>query len=420
MLAMCLAPNQRPVAAQSPEVSAPGAATSKPPQVRRVPDSGQKVCQVTGDVDRERHTATTALTQSRANLAAADLGIPVQRGERLFVYFGDSQSSQLINRYRLRDEDSIGVSNQPAPGNCLGLGIVTAPDGSFLPPQVPGVSLGSYEVPTGGFSLNGSVYVFFATDSTAEQAMSRSVLAKSDDGVHFRVLYYVSRDKFINVAPVVVNSAAIPGLPGEGGIGVVLVASGRYRVSDPYLAYVPITSLDTRGPWYYFAGTDAAGQPRWSVHEAEAAPLFHQPCIGELSLDWNGFLRSWVMLYNCVDELRGIVYRVAADPWGPWSGAAVLFAPWEDAGYCTFMHSNWEYFICDEVADPWRDYDWGGEYGPYMVNRLTTGDSSAATVRTTLYYLMSTWNPYQTVLMRATLEAPAAQLPVRRSPLLPP
>src|SRR5687767_10330262 len=65
--------------------------------------------------------------------------------------------------------------------------------------------------------------------------------------------------------------------------------------------------------------------PRWSSREVEGVALFSHPCIGELSVDWNAYLGAWLMLYNCLEHPRGIVYRVAADPWGPWADAAVLF-----------------------------------------------------------------------------------------------
>ena len=47
----------------------------------------------------------------------------------------------------------------------------------------------------------------------------------------------------------------------------------------------------------------------------------------------------------------------------------------------------------------WRENEWGGEYGPYQFGRLATGDAAS----TTIYFTMSTWNPYTVVLMKATL-----------------
>ncbi|MBI3952175.1 MAG: DUF4185 domain-containing protein [Acidobacteria bacterium] len=132
------------------------------------------------------------------------------------------------------------------------------------------------------------------------------------------------------------------------------------------------------------------------------AHLFVHPCIGEFSVASNPFLRKWLMLYNC-DSPRGINFRVADQPWGRWSPPAVLFDPWADGGYCHFMHVSWDFRNCDSVYDSMfgspRQREWAGEYGPYQIPRYTTGDATS----TTIYYTMSTWNPYQVVLMKSTL-----------------
>ena len=53
----------------------------------------------------------------------------------------------------------------------------------------------------------------------------------------------------------------------------------------------------------------------------------------------------------------------------------------------------------DSLHDPGRAAVWGGAYGPYIMARYTAGDSS----RCRIYYTMSTWNPYQVVVMRSDL-----------------
>jgi hypothetical protein len=52
------------------------------------------------------------------------------------------------------------------------------------------------------------------------------------------------------------------------------------------------------------------------------------------------------------------------------------------------------------VHDPGRENEWGGEYGPYQFETLAKGDSS----KTTIYYTLSTWNPYTVVLMKSKLK----------------
>jgi hypothetical protein len=131
--------------------------------------------------------------------------------------------------------------------------------------------------------------------------------------------------------------------------------------------------------------------------------------IGELSVTWNAYLQKWLMLYNCDSSQRGILYRTADKPWGPWSEANVLFDPRRDAGYCYFMHDQYSATCPSDGANPQDNLvsrafgadSYGGEYGPYVIDAYTKGD--AKTHRSTIYFTLSTWNPYQVVLMKATL-----------------
>jgi hypothetical protein len=386
-----------------------GATAGPTQQVVYVPGSTQKICQLTGEYDRERQQFTGNRTESRAGLVGTDLGASFEHNGRICFLFGDTVPTGLNNRNRPIAGDSIAYTEDTDPEQCLHLQFITASDGDYLSPRVPGISLAGFEVPTGGFSANGKAYVFFTTDHSNQVVMGRSILARLDDESQnrFTHLYDVSRlssgGKFINVAPVIVNNAEIPGLPDNQGQGVLLWGSGVYRQSHSYLAYLPLSTVEDRRTLRYFAGMEADSlQPIWSAKESDAVPLFIQPCIGELSVTWNPFLRKWLMLYNC-DAPRGINFRVADQPWGPWSPANVLFDPWLDGGYCHFMHVNWDFRECDSVYDSAfghsREREWGGEYGPYAISPYTRGDATHSTI----YFVMSTWNPYNTVLMKSSL-----------------
>jgi hypothetical protein len=175
------------------------------------------------------------------------------------------------------------------------------------------------------------------------------------------------------------------------------VGRWQYRQSDPYLAYVPLEKIEDRSAWQFFAGMQN-GSPRWSPNEADATALFDQPCLGEFSVQHNSFLNKWLLLYSC-DNPRGINFRVSDTPWGSWSGAQLLYDTKHDPGYCVFIHQSFANQHCDTLSDPGRENQAGGEYAPALINRFTTGDAT----QTTLYFLMSTWNPYEVVLMKATL-----------------
>jgi hypothetical protein len=93
--------------------------------------------------------------------------------------------------------------------------------------------------------------------------------------------------------------------------------------------------------------------------------------------------------------------RSSAEPWGPWSPGSVIFDPGRDHGYGRFMHiSDKVKKNADNLSDPTRRDEWGGEYGPYIMSRYTTGSKRSCRI----YYTMSTWNPYQVMVMRSDLE----------------
>ncbi len=405
------------------ETSTPAAATATPQTVytiRHAAGSTQKICQLTGDLDRQTGQPTLNQTRARYGVFGTDLGFSFLHEGRTYFLFGDTVG--------LHGGDSIAYSQDTEPEDCLDLTFVTGADGRYLPPSVPGITLGAFEVPAGGFSANGAMYVFFTTDHTEQEVMGCSVLARSSDGAQtFAALYDVSTDKFINVVPVIVDNAAIPGLPESAGQGLLAWGSGNYRQSNPYLAYIPLGSVEERSAWLFYAGLDTStaastslstrlgasstsGLPRWSASEADAAALFNHPCVGELSVAWNADLGKWLMFYNCFLP-RGITLRSADAPWGPWSEGEVIFQPWDDGGYCNFMHVSYEDRNCDAVQDPGRDNEWAGEYGPYIIPSLawthpSTGSGQAGV--TTVYFVMSTWNPYAVMLMKTDLRlAPA-------------
>jgi hypothetical protein len=360
--------------------------------VSRAPGGTHKICQLTGDTDREIGKPTLNQTGSRYGVLGADLGFSFPFDNRLYFLFGDTLG--------LHGGDSIAFSQDTDPEDCLQLQFVAGSDGRYLPPKVPGVSLSPFEVPMGGLGVGQKMYVFFTTDHTEQKVMGRSVLARSDDGAKtFTLLYDVSTDKFINVDPVVVDNATTAGLPESTGQGVILWGTGDYRRSNPYLAYVSLSSLENRSAWRFYSGSDPdTGLPRWSEQETDAAMLFDHPCLGELSVAWYPSLGKWLMIYNCALP-RGITMRSADWPWGPWSDGVVIFQPWNDGGYCHFMHVAFSSQNCDTVSDPGRENEWAGEYGPYMIPSLAQNLGGT----TTIYYVMSVWNPYEVMLMKTEL-----------------
>jgi hypothetical protein len=364
-----------------------------------------KISQLIGDYDKEKLKPTNNLTASRYQLESTDLGIPFRHNDRTYLLFGDTNGA--------RGGDAIAYTTDTNPEDGLDLEFIRDPSGVYQPIQIPGISQGVFEVPTEGVSVGGRMYVYHTTDASDDSQLSknggykmgRSVLAVSDDDGHtFRYLYDLSRRYFINVSIVPVASADWPGLPAASGEGLVMFGSGAYRQSNVYLAYQPSGEITSRGSLRYWSGLDASGKPVWTLNEEAARALFEQPCIGEFSVSYNRFVKKWIMLYNCaLGEQRGINLRTADQPWGLWSPPQILFEPWGDNGYCHFIHASWEFQKCDNVQDAEQESVWGGEYGAYQFREMATGSAAA----TTIYFTMSTWNPYTVVLMKAALQLSA-------------
>jgi hypothetical protein len=371
-----------PLLAVAPSGPASGLATTTDPEALvYLPNTTQRVCQLTGDVDRASGGPTLSQTGKRFGVVATDLGSTFEHKGKLYFLFGDTWG-------RPGDRDVLAWTDGTDPEK-ITLQFHRAKDGKWLPLTVPGLRQGAFEVPSGGVSLGGVLYVVCTTDHSAKKVMGRSVLARSrDDGRTFEPLYELSRDRFINVS-----------LWSAGG-WLYVYGSGAYRKSSVSLARVKPADLGDRRALRYFEGLDKAGRPRWSAREADAAPLFRHDVVGEFSVAYLKPVRRYVMLYNSA-EPRGIVMRSAAAPWGPWSDGTVIFEPWRDRGYGHFLHISAKFKgKQDRLSDPKREDEWGGEYGPYLMARYTRGSAE----RCRIYYTLSTWNPYQVVVMRSELQ----------------
>jgi hypothetical protein len=357
--------------------------------VTKVEGSVSKVCQLIGDFDKDLNEPTTSLTYTRYGVAGTDLGVSFEHNNEIMFLFGDTVGR---NTYPFSGRsDSFAYTIDSVPDDGLNLTFYTGAAGKFLPPWVGGISQGAFEVPMEGVEINGEAYVFFTINHTEEQTMGGSVLAKFNDAtLNFTYLYTFSTSKFMNVHTAKVNNSLIQGLPESDGDGLLIWGSGEYRHSDPYLAYMPLQSIEDKSALRYFAGLANNGTTIWSKNEFDAKPLFHDPVVGELCVSWNPYLDRWIMLYS------GVSMRSSPLPWGNWSSKQTLFSPYADDGYGYFMH--WPGH--DNITDLARDNEWGGAYGPYIIDKFTRGNDESSTI----YFTMSTWNPYTTVLMKAELE----------------
>jgi hypothetical protein len=356
-----------------------------PVELIYVPKSTKKICQLNGDFDRGAGKPTLSQTGKRYGVIATDLGSSFEHKGKLCFLFGDTWG-------RPGDRDVLAWTKSTNPEKIV-LDFFKAKDGKWLPLTVPGIKQGAFEIPSGGISIAGIMYVVCTTDHSEKKVMGRSVLASSnDDGRTFKMLYELSRTKFINVSFWV------------AGDWLYVYGSGEYRKSSICLARVKLADLGNRSRLSYFSGMGKEGQPHWSAKEAAAVHLFHHEVVGEFSVAYLEPVKRYVMLYNA-DNPRGITLRSAPAPWGPWSEGTIVFDPWRDHGYGRFMHISTKFKTNgDRLSDPKRDEEWGGEYGPFLMTRFTTGSDH----RCRIFYTMSTWNPYQVVVMQSDLQLKGA------------
>lgn len=360
------------------------ASFAAPGDVVFVAGSTKKINQLTGDFDRQQNKPTLSETNKRFGVLGTDLGSSFEHKGKLFFLFGDTWGAQGL-------PDAIAWTTSLDPSQ-----IVLdfhAKNGRWQPPIVPGVRLEGFEIPSGGVSVGGKMFVVFTTDWQPEKGnMGRSVLAVSqDNGQNFRVLFELSREKFINVSLC------------QSGEWLYIFGSGVYRKSSVFLARVGAKNIENKAQIQYLSGFDQKGKAQWSGNESAAQKLFNHDVVGEFSVAWCAPLKRFLMLYNS-GEPRGIVMRSAKNPWGPWSDLTTIFDPWRDGGYGHFMHisSNFknENAPHDQVSDPNRETEWGGEYGPYLMARYFRRIPNGCRI----YFTMSTWNPYQVVVMQSDLK----------------
>ncbi len=425
------------------QASTPGpSAAAAVPRVNRdrieyIAGSSKKICQLTGETDRQFGRPTLSQTATRFGLVAADHGYSFEHNGRLFFLLGDATPTAMFKGARNGPNDPprqpswndlIAYTRDTNVEQCLKLEIVSYPNGAYKNP-VPLDSQGksahtleTNESPEAGISDGGRMYVLFRTDNPTHTARppqplgfsTRMTVSVSDnDGETFRYLYDFSKApdaRFINVAIAAGQDGHLYFWGTQGG--------DLYRKSAPVLARKPVGSMGRPEGIQYLLRLNPDGTPVWVANEKEAQPLFHdysrnaagQPqlsdCMGELSVEWNRFIKRWVMLYNCLNNtpnIRGVFARVAEQPWGPWSEPETIFNPVRDQGYCNFIHRPITATSpkCDDLGNLARLEESGGNYGPYFLSRFTTGDEATAT--TTFYHMLDTWIPYTQVIMKATI-----------------
>jgi hypothetical protein len=409
--------------------------------------STERVCQLTGAHDPEQKPIRNDCQE--AGIVGTDLGIVIDHttGDgKLYFFFGDTRIEDRVEEF-VENWDCMARTDATEAGE-LGPKLNFLHDFDDGDPvlrafQIPDIPQMTFEVPTGGFSHAGKLYVFASTECFQDNPrtiglgkdtnfMGRSLLVSASN---WRDMFQIvpghenisnrwdeadGTFKFINIAPWKIRNKDLSHLPDNAATseeGLLMIGCGRYRESQPCLAYVPLP--EGRDPdfneWRFLAGygdrgegTGPCGKPKWSKFQKDALflwddrnffPAFEPPVppsttptfrivpenrgvMGELSMAFLPSVGLFVVLY------AGTKLRSAEFPWGPWSPPIELYSFGRD-------HANW-----NDSSDPRPRYaPNGGTYGPYIVPRFTEHDP--VTGETILYHALSFTDPlYQVELMR--------------------
>jgi hypothetical protein len=252
-------------------------------------------------------------------------------------------------------------------------------------------------------------------------------------------------NKFVNVTARTEGAGAqqrvlLWGRPGFIGVGA------KQRTLGVYFAYADMPQASSFA-WrlHYFAGTTAAGAPRFSAHEKDAVPLDLdsavpgvQPVethdvVNQVSVAWFAHLEKWVMFYGggmtkrptaalprcgvlqlftgreCEDVVTGngaVRMRTSDQPWGPWSppqdvivGGDPSVAGSGQYGPGGALHHP--ACVAEGCATHSRMFAYHAEeYGFLYGVNIVEQWSYPAGPGVDVIWNASTWDPYRVVLMR--------------------
>ncbi|MDC0719199.1 DUF4185 domain-containing protein [Nannocystis bainbridge] len=209
-------------------------------------------------------------------------------------------------------------------------------------------------------------------------------------------------------------------------------AAAGTGTADLYLLHHPLSTLNGPGTtinWTprYFAGMSGS-VPTWSSTQTDAVPVIALEDVDPVlhsSVAYVPAIQKWVLLYSgrwpgtASTPTTGVYMRTAPHPWGPWSEADLIWHAVDDGAYdCPggFMYDEESVGMSCTPTDPYRpgafeacpaesadpNGDLGVEYG---INILDTFTASGMAIDTaTIYWNLSTWNPYRVVLMKTDLD----------------
>jgi hypothetical protein len=291
-------------------------------------------------------------------------------------------------------------------------------------------------------------------------------VTKPDDPTHFQTQPWATM-RFLNATGRTVSDFDPARAHGDGNdykpaLGNELERSGVFIWGRPhfggvasegrdlrlYLLWVPMPAPDSsmQFAWNprFFTGLDPEGRPQFSDRELDAHALDldaetdgEQPeelhdFAGHMNMSWVPSLQQFVMFYGgdvpgfsegllawddpdkIEHDPKGSLWvRFAPQPWGPWTAPRMLLEGGDRSTAATpalqygpggiLAHNRCTSADCAHYDTPYlldigRNNN-GLLYAPSIIDAWTTASDES----TALYWLVSTWNPYQVYLMKTVL-----------------
>jgi hypothetical protein len=387
--------------ASTPPAAGRAANPGREVALRYVPESTVKLEQLIGDQDKERRKPTNNQTFTRFGIEGTELGYSFEHQGRAYFLFGPT-----VGRLP-REPDTIAMTDTTNPEAGVHLDFLTS-GGKVIAIQPTDTTMALLDVPVGGISIDGQIYVAVITNFTKGLATDRSVLTKFVAPSTFQTIRTISQlpeGRFIRMS-MHAQPGPVAGLP-AGGPFIFTWGTGKNRESDAYLSIIPAGQFESGKGTRYFAGLDSANAPTWSDNESDATSVVKDGTLGNVSVTWCKDLGLWLMTYEHRTQPVGIAFSYSRTPWGPWSEPEILFNAVRDGAYGKFIHSprrKNDDGLAGPVMGPKNQANAeeirGGAYAPFVVERWTKVQGSTLN----LYYVLSTGNPYVVVLMESRLQ----------------
>jgi uncharacterized protein (TIGR03437 family) len=401
---------------------------------------------------------TTSRTETNADILGDDVPVVFENNGEMIVTFGDtigaagySAWTSVKNTFLWQAHDPIARSTTANVSDGLLLNFFQSGTHGLeiLPPPQPDgtpVDMGIDNTPFTGVSLNGTIYLGIKTgniplgDGNNDQSHDYSVLTTFNESTQTftsgRTISSLPGGTFVGptfyLAPV--GSLGVPA-PVSPEPVMLNFGIGQPAISNIYLSLIPASEfwagVDASGnsATRYFSGM-SNGQPSWSATESSAVPIVTDlnpthPTVERVTVFYSQSLGLWLMIFNGGHNspgTAGMYFTYAPLPWGPWSKPQLIFNDCRDkalGNYVFYYYATTADNTCpsamptgitsapgfagpagptigDQTANN-PNTTIGRGYSPELVGRFTT--ISGNTLK--LYYMLSTWNPYTTVMMES-------------------